>query len=76
MREREEEVRAAMKQAKRAQDEGRAFLRQSLAVRKQREAVESERHKVYLDRRMKAVLKLKESIEENQVGSCRQPSSL
>ena len=63
-------MRVALEHARLAQEEGRKFLRKTLDRRRKQEAVEGERHRAHLERRMKALLSLKSNIEESQVRAC------
>ena len=66
-------MQAAVEKARQAQEAGKVFLRQTLERRKREEAKERDRHRTHLERRMKALLSLKENIEKSQVrnrGTC------
>ena len=54
-------------QARQAQEKGKQFLQETLDRRKREEALEGDKHRSYLDRRIKAMLSLKKNIESSQV---------
>ena len=68
--EQEDQTRVALERAREAQQEGREFLRQTLDRRRKQEAAEGEKHRAHLEKRMKALLSLKNNIESSKVCVC------
>ena len=63
----ENETKEAIKRARQAQEEGRAFLHKTLEQRRERETEEGRREREDMEKRMRAVLSLKRNTEDNEV---------
>ena len=65
--EQEDQMMVALEHARQAHQEGREFLRQTLDRWRKQEAAEGEKHRAHLEKRMKALLSLKNNIESSKV---------
>jgi len=61
------QTRALLEQAKLSQEKGKQFLQETIVKRKKEEAVMEEQHRAHLDKRIKAMISLKNNIESSQV---------
>ena len=62
----EEQTRSAVEHAKEAHEKGKMFLRKTLAKRKKEEVLAGKKHRQHLEKRIKAILSLKQNIDSSQ----------
>jgi hypothetical protein len=62
----EEKTRTAVEHAKQAQEKGKQFLHKTIERRRKEEALASKRHRQHLEKRVKAILSLKQNIDSSQ----------
>ena len=62
----EEKTRTAIDHAKQAQEKGKHFLHKTIERRRKEEALAGKRHRQHLEKRVKAILSLKQNIDSSQ----------
>ena len=62
----EQQTRSAIESAREAHEKGKQFLRKTLAKRRKEEALAGKKHRLHLDKRIKAILSLKQNIDSSQ----------
>ena len=62
----EEKTRTAIERAKQAQEKGKQFLHKTIERQRKEEALAGKRHRRHLEKRVKAILSLKQNIDSSQ----------